>query len=213
MHCASAMVALMLSVLAAAPVMSHHQRLELSQGAVHVLEVGAPRATVLYVHGYYTDVDDAWQQHRLADQFRQSGVQATFVVPEAPEGNEASVAFPDLDVLLTQLEAQVGALPRPIIAIGHSGACRTLSRWTASPALTAMVLLDAFYLPPTTWERWLESDQERRLVVISRLTADKAASFCSRGSSQVDCRDSELGHMELVTSGQVLPALIAELSG
>lgn len=212
LHWCHRMLGLALSVVVAASPASQHVRLELPGGAVHVFTVGRPRQTVLYVHGYYTDVDAAWSEHRLATQFRESGVEAVFIVPEAPDGNDAPVAFPDLDALLSQVEAELGALPHPVIALGHSGACRTLSSWTQSDALSALALLDAFYLPPDVWQRWLEADDARRLWIVSGSTAERAQPFCERAGTRVDCETTPLSHMEIVTSGDVVPRLISTLS-
>src|SRR5688572_27928889 len=46
-----------------------HWRFETWNGPVHVWRPSgydpATAGTVLYVHGYYTDVDKAWREHRL----------------------------------------------------------------------------------------------------------------------------------------------------
>src|SRR5204863_9327666 len=53
-----------------------HIRIETSSGPVHVFRpAGFDRKTagvVVYVHGYYTHIDDAWREHKLADQFAAS---------------------------------------------------------------------------------------------------------------------------------------------
>ena len=57
-------------------------------GAIHVwVPPGYDRATagtVVYVHGYHTDSDGAWKDHDLARQFKASGQNAIFIVPDAP---------------------------------------------------------------------------------------------------------------------------------
>ena len=53
-----------------------HWRIDTGGGAVHVWIPGnydrATAGTVVYVHGYWTDADGAWRDHKLAQQFRAS---------------------------------------------------------------------------------------------------------------------------------------------
>src|SRR5688572_9456703 len=108
--------------------LSMHMRLQTPNGPVHVLiPQTPPEVTVVYVHGFWTDVDGAWVQHRLEAQLQASGVNAAFIVPEAPSGPGEKVRWPELGALLTTVEAVVGqALPERVVAVGHSGAYRTL---------------------------------------------------------------------------------------
>jgi hypothetical protein len=72
-----------------------HWRIKTAQGAVHVWVPAdydrETAGTVVYVHGYYTDADGAWQEHELARQFKASRQNAMFVVPDAPSGNDEHV--------------------------------------------------------------------------------------------------------------------------
>ena len=75
-----------------------HIRLATEHGPVHLwMPPGYRQETAgiaLYVHGYYTDVDRAWTEHRLAAQFRDSGRNALFIAPEAPAGAADEVRWP-----------------------------------------------------------------------------------------------------------------------
>ena len=168
-----------------------HTRLETSAGPVHVLEVGAqPKFTVVYVHGYWTDVDTAWREHELQEQLVSSGLDAVFIVPEAPSGPGQKVRWSSLEALLTAVSQARGSLPQELIALGHSGAARTLAQWAGEARLHTLVLLDAFYVSANVWTKWLEADPSRRLFVLSRATASRAASFCASAGARVNCIDS-----------------------
>src|SRR6185312_98882 len=76
-------------------------RIETERGAVHVWIPAdydpATAATVVFVHGYWTDCDAAWADYRLPEQFALSGVNAMFIVPEAPQNKRTKVEWPSLD--------------------------------------------------------------------------------------------------------------------
>jgi hypothetical protein len=215
-----------------------HWRLVTHDGVVHVWRppgfVARSAVTVLYVHGYYTDVDGAWADHRLAAQFKQSGRNALFIVPEAPSGGPQDVQFKDLGVLLaktarlTGQESPAGA----VIAIGHSGAYRTLASWLSHDTLREVVLLDALYWNEPEFESWAASASAtgpRRLVLVSYETAVRSEAFLARFPAFVRRSDipkrfveftraeraarllylqSQYDHMALVTEGEVIPVLL-----
>jgi hypothetical protein len=203
--------ALLLSLLAASP---EHIRLSTSRGPVHVLIHPHAELTVVYVHGYWTHVEDAWVQHHLREQFLSSGLDATFIVPEAPAGPADEVVWPDLEALLGEVErGACVALPERVVAAGHSGASRTLARWTASQRVEAFVLLDAFYTAPVVWERWLDERRDRRIFVLARATVARSEPFCRRrGGRRVRCALARESHMEIITEGRALPVLLREAS-
>src|SRR5215831_17903787 len=69
-----------------------HWRIKSERGVIHVWR---PRGydpstagTIIYVHGYYTDVETAWTKHRLPEQFDGSGKNALFIVAEAPQSSD-----------------------------------------------------------------------------------------------------------------------------
>jgi hypothetical protein len=194
-------------LLAAAPL---HTRLVTENGPVHVAIPPHPaRVTVVYVHGYWTQLDEAWVQHRLEEQL--SGAGAAVIAPEAPSGPGQAVRWPDLGALLASVEARTGTtLPHDVIAIGHSGAYRTVSAWVNEPRLKHVTLLDAFYGAPQTWDRFLAAGGgARSLRIVARSTAQRSARFCAR-HAEVVCEDSPLSHMAIVTSGKVIPKVVHE---
>ena len=229
-----------------------HWRLDTAHGAVHVWTPPGYRADTagiaIYVHGYYTDVDDAWDEHRLAAQFAASGCNALFIVPEAPRGNRQEVNWRSLGDLLREVRRHTGlVLPWSglsgetrgmIVALGHSGAYRTLLEWLDEP-LQHIVLLDGLYGNEQPFLDWLEASQPRgrarapqrghRLTILgldtlrwSELaTADHPAAHALDWIPEhvADVPDaartapllhirSQFGHMELVTEGKAIPVLL-----
>jgi hypothetical protein len=173
---------------------------------------------VIYVHGYYVTVDEAWRGHELARQFEAGAANAMFVVCGAPSAQVDPVDWESLDQL-------IAALPEPptgrVIAIAHSGGHRTIRSWMG-PRLDGLVLLDAAYGPMQEVIDWLAGSPERRLLDVSELTrpwADQLHAALPE-STIVDGFDgdyattrilhvrSQLGHMELVTEGIAIPALL-----
>jgi hypothetical protein len=199
----SAMLLLLLSAS------GDHMRLSTSRGPVHVLIQPQSSLTVVYVHGCWTTVDDAWVQHRLPEQLLGSGLDATFIVPEAPAGPGDEIAWPDLEDLLQEVESRGVKLPGPVIAAGHSGAVYTLSGWTASPRVQAFVLLDAFYGGAEVWERWLDANADGQLFVLAHTTQQRSDPFCRRrASDRVHCSRVREGHMQMITRGRTLPEVL-----
>src|SRR5262249_17557829 len=99
------------TVLERAAAAGHHGRLATGHGPVHVWAPAGYHAdgaaTVIYIHGYYTDVDQAWNDHRLAEQFALSALNALFIVPEAPAHARNSVSWPELTTLLTAVAGAI----------------------------------------------------------------------------------------------------------
>jgi hypothetical protein len=211
-----------------------HWRVMTDHGPVHVWRPGGYHAqsagVVVYVHGYYTDVDGAWREHRLAHQFRESGQNALFIVPEAPAANEEPVKWENVGELLQAVRQKTRErVPGGALAVvGHSGAVRTLIKWLDSPRLSYLVLLDALYGSTEEIRAWVEGARGR-LVVIAQDTLDKAEPFIRTlkyAAKRVTIPDgymdftprerrarvlylrSQYGHMELVTDGKVIPLLL-----
>ncbi|MHB8873672.1 MAG: hypothetical protein ACYC8T_08300 [Myxococcaceae bacterium] len=214
-----------------------HWRLESRAGPVHVWHPAgfAPRsaATVVYLHGYYTGVDEAWARHGLAEQFRHSGRNALFIAPEAPASAAEGVFWTDPAALLWAVREGTGLeIPKErLLVLAHSGAYRTVATWLGSGLLGEVILLDALYGEHQAFAGWVGGDQ--RLVLVASTTARRTEQFLSRVATQVvraalplddsgfDERArrapllylrSNEGHMELVTGGRVIPLLL-RLSG
>jgi hypothetical protein len=156
-----------------------HTRLVTPGGVVHVwVPDGYDARTaqlVVYLHGYFVTLDEAWLAHGLPEQFGAAGINAMFVACETPSSAREGVRWANaaelVDVIAPRLRVP---LPRGRrVAIGHSGAYRTLIPWLADPALDTVVMLDAGYGEREPYVTWIRGDaeQRRRLITISSETA------------------------------------------
>lgn len=214
-----------------------HWRIRTAQGAVHVwVPPGYDRATagtVVYVHGYWTDADDAWREHQLARQFKQSRQNAMFIVPDAPASNEQSVRWPALtDLRRAIARANIRLPDGPTVVMGHSGAFRTVMQWVDHRAVSQIILLDAMYAGEHAFDAFIASGKradDHKLIVVAASTADSSTSFAKRykfavarervpegvwGFTKRELRAkllyvrSQYGHMQIVTSRKVIPTLL-----
>jgi hypothetical protein len=202
-----------------------HWRLDTVRGAIHVwipADYDArTAAAVVFVHGYWVGVDEAWDSYRLAAQFALSGINAMFIAPEAPAAKWESIAWPSLaDLVRTVAGGIDAAMPaHRLVAVGHSGAYRTLAPWLANPALDTVVLLDALYTDYGLLG-WLRASRQHRLINIAYETG-RFSDYLHRrlpSTRRVDrlppdgLPDARIvyvrtaaGHWELVTDGVALP--------
>lgn len=212
-----------------------HVRLQTENGPVHVwMPPGYVHATagiVIYVHGYSTTADRAWREHRLARQFARSALNALFVVCPAPASQRDAVKWRSLGALLQAVDDVPGiSLPAGrVVAVGHSGAHRTLSLWLDEDELDTIILVDAMYGPKPELRRWLDTSDDRRLLqtaVVTRRWADAlhaalpetfelarfpsppAGELPGARSARVVYVRSQLDHMQLITGGVALPMLL-----
>jgi hypothetical protein len=214
-----------------------HHRLETDHGVVHVWVPAGYQperaALVVYVHGYYTDVDAAWTDHRLAEQFALSAVDAVFIACEAPSGRRQPVSWAALDELVGAALGDAGIVRPlgPMIAIGHSGAYRTLLEWLDDPLLDHIVLVDAAYGEIEPFEAWVRASPRHRLIDVTedtvRWSEELARDLADLSPVLVErmpaddrdwpdgARDARLvtirapwSHMDLVTDGMVLPMVL-----
>jgi hypothetical protein len=127
---------------------------------------------VIYVHGYFTDVDRAWKEHHLAAQFEASRLNALFIACEAPSSLRAPVRWTSLSELLEIAAKHVpGGLPDGrVTVVGHSGAHRTISEWLSDSQLDTIVLVDALYGKIDEMRAWLDADTSHRLLDVAALT-------------------------------------------
>lgn len=219
-----------------------HARLDTAHGAVHVWIPPDYRedqaGIVVYVHGYYTDVDHAWKEHHLAEQFRQSGLDALFIAPEAPAHASQGVSWTDLDALLIEVKRQTD-IPRPwgpVVGVFHSGGYRTAVDWLDQGRLDQIILLDALYGDEDAFGAWLgraRGPVDNQLILVGADTVRWTEPMVRRlvaGGTQVSQFDrlpdhaaevseaarrapvmyfrAQVGHMDLVTSGAVIPMLL-----
>lgn len=196
-----------------------HQRWTTTNGPVHTWHRGpsVPSSVVLYVHGYRDDADSALADHKLLAQFEASGLDALFVVPDSPSGPRESVAWMDLEALLTEVAAhhRVAAF-KSVLVLGHSGGNRTLKAWLASPRVDRVILLDGFYGDPRPFERWLARNGDAELIMVGEVTFAKAeawrAGLDPAVRAKVSHQAARCSHMQIVTGGRWIPQLLAARS-
>jgi hypothetical protein len=214
-----------------------HFRIKTAQGAVHVwVPPGYDRATagtVVYVHGYWVDADQAWKDYSLARQFRASRQNAMFIVPDAPSNNDESVQWPALtDLRKAVTRANVKLPDGPVIVMGHSGAFRTVMQWVDHRLIDQIILLDAMYAGESAFDEFIKSGKradDHKLIVVAASTAAESRGFANqykfavarekmpesvsgftkkeRGAKLLYVH-SQYDHMGIVTSKKVIPTLL-----
>ncbi len=155
------------------------------KGAVNVWRPATYRpegaVTIVYVHGFYNNSDSSFLEHHLSEQFRDSGRNAMFVVPESPSWRTDDVIWMDLDELLTAVEKQAKVpMPKgPVWIIAHSGAYRTAASWLKNPKIERVVLLDALYAADEDFRAWVKNQDNgtHRLTVVGYDTAQRVEWF------------------------------------
>lgn len=202
-------------------------------GPVHVwspknLKRGAP--IVIYLHGFYTDVDTAMMEHHLTARFRDSGRQALFIIPETRSGPRDELLWPELPALLKEVEKRTRLkLPTgPLVLVGHSGAYKAIAGWLKEPRVTQVLLVDGLYANEREFETWLDTPGNQLVLVSFEtrqrslwLTKKRAAATvevlpwlydelpaATRSAPLVHVQSERLEHMELVTDGRLLPWLL-----
>lgn len=209
----------------AAPSSGQAFRLDTERGPVHVWIPDGydpeTAATVVYVHGYHVDLAQAWTDHRLPEQFTSSGINAMFIVAAAPRDKAESVVWPSLNALVASVAARLGIrMPtQRLVAIGHSGAYRTLAQWLDSAKLDTVVLLDAVY-GDYSFVPWVRASKTHRLINIANETIAYSNEMHRQlpATRRVDGLPAEgfpdapiiyaktgVGHVSLVSGGVALP--------
>lgn len=206
-------------------------------GPVHVWRPRAYRretaVTVIYLHGFYTDADRAMLEHALPTQFRDSGRNALFIVPETRSARADPLLWKDLEQLLTTVEQRT-KLERPaggIIVIAHSGGYRTVVDWLAQERIDKVVLIDGFYGNDDDFAKWVSTaTRAKQLVLVGFDTQQRTEWFLRKQPKAVRLDDlpylydevpanvraapvvyfqsERFDHMGLVTSGRLLPWLL-----
>jgi hypothetical protein len=187
---------------------------------------------VIYVHGLYTDVDRAWTEHHLPEQFAASGRNALFVVPAGRSDATSPLPWVDLETLLAAVAREIpdGVPAGPVVLAGHSGAYKQLLVWLKHPHVKTLLLLDAVYGGEPEFRAWLEAAPENRAALINHHTAPAAAAMTQdllyavhRRRSPITLRaltpaerrakllsmDTRTDHFAIVTGGRFLPLLLA----
>jgi hypothetical protein len=202
-----------------------HWRLDTERGAVHVWVPAdydaRTAATVVFVHGYWIGVDDPGASYQLAQQFALSGINALFIAPDAPAAKWEPIAWPSLTALVRTVADHIDvAMPaQRLVAVGHSGAYRTLAVWLANPALDTVVSLDTAYIEYGLLP-WVRSSKRHRLVNIvyetgrfsnylhRRLPSTKRVDglpLAGLPDARILYARTDVGHWKLVTDGLALP--------
>lgn len=163
-------------VVATAVANGRHERIDGPRGPIHVwIPAGYhadTAATIIYVHGYFDDADTAWTGHQLPQQFAMSALNAMFIVPEAPVAQRTPVNYPSLGELIRIVEDKTG-VPRGAaltVAMGHSGAFRTLQSWLDEPLLDQLVMVDAMYGDEDVIASWYRASSHHRLILVGEDT-------------------------------------------
>jgi hypothetical protein len=210
-----------------------HWRLETAHGPVHVwLPPGYDEDTasvIVYAHGFEDTADTSWNKYDLAGQFAASGRNAMFIVPSARTGGRDSFKWRSLGALVHAVQDKTG-LRRPwgrVVAVGHSGAYRTLAHWMEYPHLDRMILLDGLYAQEDDYARWLSRPRNRLIMVASDTLklaepfqrahravvldmiperADEIAPAITR--ARFIYLRAQYTHMEIVTKGTTIPVLL-----
>lgn len=159
---------------------------------------GASDVAVVYVHGYYDTAASSIDKYKIPEQIR---TDATLIIPEAPKGNSQSVHFPDLD----ELVLAAGVPNASVMALGHSGAYRTLRPWLKSSRLKHVVLLDALYAGSKEFEAWARVPGHQ-IDIVGQDTASASRSLASKlGVPYYPAKS----HMGIVKDGVFIPKFIA----
>jgi len=211
-----------------------HWRLSTEHGAIHVWRPAhydrRSAGVVIYLHGWYTDADGAWRDQKLAEQFRDSGQNALFIVPEAPSGAGEAVQWPILDELLTTVfrKLRLPAPPGPLVIAAHSGSYRVVVEWLKDPRVQNVLLIDALYGNEDDFGAWLE-DPAHRMTIVAKGTLKWTEPFVAARKYAVTVGElpsswdelgkkaraakllyikTQVGHMELMTEARALPILL-----
>jgi hypothetical protein len=201
-------------------------RIETTRGPIHIWIPAnydaKTAATVVFVHGYWTDIDHAWDDYRLPQQFALSGINAMFIAPEAPYDKRSVISWPSLRALVASVATHLDGVRMPtkrLVAMGHSGAYRTLAIWLENEGLDTVVLLDALY-GEYRFAPWVRESKQRRLLNIVYETG-RYSDYMHRmlpGTQKVDglpldgfpdaritYAKTDVGHWQLVTDGVAIP--------
>src|SRR5205085_4680206 len=108
---------------------------------------------------------------------------------------------------------------RRLVAVGHSGAYRTLALWLDSPILDTVVLLDAVY-GEYSFVPWLRESSAHRLINIANETAPYSDEMHRQlpttrrfdglpaegfPNAPIIYAKTAVGHLSLITDGVALP--------
>ena len=215
-----------------------HLRVETEHGPLHLWRPAKydlrTAGMVVYIHGYFTSVDQTWTDDHLATQFRDSGRNALFLAIQAPQSNDEDISWKSLEELLCTVEDRTPfPMPHgPLVVVGHSGGFRTILLWLGDPRVQHVVLLDGLYGGQAEFRDWLRPYprvEPHHMVLVARDTRRRSSQLARRiygtarrrsipaKSSSFTPREtharllylrSQYDHNEIITSGRVIPVLL-----
>jgi hypothetical protein len=215
-----------------------HIRLETEYGPVHVWRPldydGRTAGIVVYIHGYFTTLDQTWTEDHLDEQFQASGRNAIFIAPQAPRARYDAVSWKSLEALLETVDEQTPfGLPHgPVVVMGHSGGFRTILYWLHDPRVRDVILLDGLYSGQQEFRYWLrnqEGGNSHRMVLVASMTLRQSNRLARRvpgavrrsnipeefsgfTPQQVRARllymHSQYEHEDIISSGKVIPLVL-----
>lgn len=205
-------------------------------GPVHVWKPRAYRkesaGVVVYLHGFFTDVDAAVREHRLITKFRDSARNAVFVVPQTRSWRTDALYWPKLDELITAVEkrSKINA-GGSVIVLAHSGGYRNVVEWLADERVKTVVLIDGMYGNEKELSAWLELPGHQ-LVLVGYDTQQRIDWFVkknpaveletlpfmydpmpakAKGAKVISLHSERFDHMGLVENEKLIPWLLHNL--
>jgi len=213
-----------------------HWRLLTERGAIHIWRPSGydpeTSGTVVYVHGYGSSADRSWRSSGLVAQFRKSGRNALFVVPDAPGRRGQELTWLSARELLDTIAARTG-VRRPagaVVVAAHSSGFRTAAAWTLDPQVREIILLDGFHGSREAFDAWLRRRNDNRLTLVAARSRVLAEAWlrgvhrvrrrgrvpkvddltAAEASASVLYLRSQFSHEAMVRCGRVLPLLLAQ---
>lgn len=199
----------------------------------------ATAVTVVYLHGHNLGLegcadahylDCAWEKQGLAAQFAASGLDALFIAVEGPVGNAGKPKWTSLDDLRAMVRKRGGIRPPATTAVlAHSAGIFTAMKLMEHGGVTHLVALDALYQDaPKRITRWFNGSKSRRLTLVGADSIGwRVPSLAKTLGCAVDkgvtgsyphadrcaaALDGAYGHMDVVTGGKVIPAVLGRMS-
>ncbi len=165
------------------PAESHYQSSSVAVFVPSGFRSTGPTDLVLFLHGWFSSIDDAEQRFDLYRQFAASRVQALLVVPElalnAPDSFGGKLEDKGgfarfVDELLGQLAARGVIRSRAvgrIVLAGHSGAFEAigaiLRNGDLAVSIKEVVIFDGLYAYTNQFRRWIEDSAGTFVTVMA----------------------------------------------
>ena len=127
---------------------------------------------VVFVHGDNSSADHVWEKLGIVDQFRQSGIQALFVVPtSARQGWKDPIKWKGsqkLDELIQFAIAETqSSIDQPrITLVAHSAGFRVVARWLSHPGIKKVILSDSLFGYFPEFHQWLQASPDHQLILL-----------------------------------------------